>query len=79
MEIYDSECAYCNGTVRERRLAREPISHRLGIVILENVPIGICDRCGAHYYAADVVRRVEAILKSGETPRRTLPVPVEAF
>jgi len=72
-------CEYCDGTVQERVLDREPISHHRGIVILENVPIGVCDRCGSHYYAAGVLRRVESILKSSAPPRRTFEVPVESF
>jgi hypothetical protein len=40
--------------------------------------VGVCDRCGAHYHAAEVLHRVESILKSG-APRRTLEVPLESF
>lgn len=76
---YGFPCEYCDGTVQERVLDREPISHHRGIVIIENVPIGVCDHCGAHYYAAEVIRRAEAILKSDAAPKRTLSVPVEAF
>ena len=79
MSCYDFPCEYCDGVVRERIPDREPISHHRGIVILENVPIGICDRCGAHYTAAPVIRRVEEILKSGVQPARTLAIPVETF
>lgn len=79
MNLYDFPCEYCGGTVRERILQREPVSHHRGIVVLENVPIGVCDRCAAHYYAAPVLKRVEAILTSNAPPARTLQVPVEAF
>jgi len=79
MSFYDFPCEYCPGTVRERILDREPINHHRGIVILENVPIGVCDRCGAHYVAAPVLRRAEEILKSDRPPGRTLTVPVEAY
>ncbi len=79
MNLYEFPCEYCPGTVHEHILDREPISHHRGIVILENVPIGVCDRCGAHYVAAPVLRRAEAILKSDRPPSRTLTVPVEAY
>jgi YgiT-type zinc finger domain-containing protein len=78
MSLYDFPCEYCTGTVREHVLEREPISHFRGIVILENVPIGVCDRCAAHYYAAAVLKRVETVLKAGP-PKRSIQVPVEAF
>lgn len=79
MSYYDFRCEYCTGTVRERLLEREPISHHRGIVILENVPLGVCDHCGAHYYAAKVLKRVEAILTSNAKPCRTLGIPIESF
>ncbi len=79
MNISDFPCEYCDGTVRQQVLDREPIAHHRGIVILENVPIGVCDRCGAHYYAASVLRRAEEVLKSDGASRRTLQVPIEAY
>jgi YgiT-type zinc finger domain-containing protein len=78
MSLYGFRCEYCDGTVREQIVDREPISHHRGIVILEKVPVGVCDHCGAHYHAAEVLHRVESILKSG-LARRTLEVPLEAF
>ena len=78
MSLYGFPCEYCDGTVREQVVDREPISHHRGIVILENVPVGVCDHCGARYHAAEVLHRVESILKSG-AHRRTLEVPLEAF
>ena len=79
MTLYDFRCEYCDGTVRERILAREPINLSRGIVVLENVPIGICDRCSAHYYAAPVLKRAEALLQATQVPARTIEVPVEAY
>ncbi len=79
MSLYDFPCEYCGGVVREQILEREPISLHCGIVILENVPIGVCDHCAAHYYAAAVLRRVEAVLKSGAPSGRSVQIPVETF
>ncbi|HUU82839.1 MAG TPA: YgiT-type zinc finger protein [Phycisphaerae bacterium] len=79
MSLYDFACEHCDGTVRERVVDREPISHHRGIVILENVPVGVCDRCGAHYYAAPVLKRVESILTADQPPERTIEVPVVAY
>jgi len=79
MSLYGFRCEYCEGTVQEQTLDREPISHHRGIVILENVPIGVCDHCGAHYYAASVLKRAEAVLTSGASPERTIEVPVATY
>ncbi len=79
MSLYDFGCEYCRGTVRERIVNREPISHHRGIVVLQDVPVGVCDHCGAHYYAAPVLKRVEHILTTSTPPRRTLEVPFEVY
>jgi len=79
MSLYDFPCEYCTGTVRERVLDREPIAHHRGIVVLEKVPIGVCDQCGAHYYAAAVFKRAESLLTSGSPSQRTLQVPVDTY
>ncbi|MFH0979960.1 MAG: YgiT-type zinc finger protein [Planctomycetota bacterium] len=79
MSLYEFACEYCEGTVRERIIDREPIGHHRGIVVLENVPIGVCDRCGARYYAAPVLKRVESILTSTTPAARTLQVPLETY
>jgi YgiT-type zinc finger domain-containing protein len=79
MSMYDFPCEYCSGTVREQVVDREPICLHRGIVILENVPVGICDRCGAHYYAAPVLKQAEAILKSGPKNQRTVEIPIQPY
>lgn len=77
--VYEFPCEYCSGVVRERVLVREPINHHRGVVILEEVPIGVCDKCGAHYYAAPVLKQAEAILRNQAPIERMLQVPVAHF
>jgi YgiT-type zinc finger domain-containing protein len=79
MSLYDFRCEYCEGTVREQILKRHPFNHARGVVILEQVPLGVCDRCHAYYYPAAVLHRVESILSSTEPPERTVQVPVETY
>ena len=59
--MYDFACEHCTGKVRERRVDREALRHKGSFVILENVPIGVCDGCGARYCDASVLRRVAEI------------------
>ena len=57
-------------------MGREVFNHANGIAILENVPIGVCDQCQAHYYSAEVLKRVESVI-DGTTPathREQIPV-----
>jgi YgiT-type zinc finger domain-containing protein len=77
--MYDFTCEHCDGTVRERRVAREALRHKGNFIILEDVPIGVCDKCGARYFAASVLRRV-AEIGHGTTPAsRTIEVPVDRY
>jgi YgiT-type zinc finger domain-containing protein len=47
--MYDFGCEHCDGTVKERLVVRKALRHKGNFVILEDVPIGICDKCGARY------------------------------
>jgi YgiT-type zinc finger domain-containing protein len=77
--MYDFTCEHCGGTVRERRVAREALRHKGSFVILEDVPIGICDKCGARYFDASILRRVAEIGRGTIATQRTVVVPVERY
>lgn len=76
MSNYGYQCEWCDGTVREKMLAREAFRHARGFVILEDVPVGTCDKCGRKYYAAGTLRRVEEIVLHRERADRTEAIPV---
>lgn len=63
----------------ERRVEREAFRHKDGFVILEDVPIGVCEKCGARYFDASVLRRVAEIGRGMAPPLRTLPVPIDQY
>ena len=69
-------CEYCEGTVREKPVAREAFKHKSGFVILEDVPIGVCDTCGNRYYSAETLKRVDAIARGKAPAERTEQIPV---
>ena len=52
--MYGFTCERCEGVVRERRVDREALRHKQTFVILEDVPIGVCDQCGARYFDARI-------------------------
>jgi YgiT-type zinc finger domain-containing protein len=77
--MYDFTCEHCGGQVQTRRVQREALRHKGSFVILEDVPIGVCDKCGARYFDASVLRRVAEVGR-GKTPSdRTLEVPVGRY
>jgi len=76
--MYGYKCEYCDGIVREKIVKREAFKHKKGFVILENVPVGVCDKCGARYYHADLLHRV-AEVATGKVTARAERVPVAQF
>ena len=77
--MYDFTCEHCHGTIRERRVDREALRHAGNFVILEDVPIGVCDVCGARYFDASILRRVAEIGRGTIPALRTLEVPVDQY
>ena len=76
MDAFNYRCEYCDGIVKPKRLDREAFKHKKGFVILEDVVIGICDRCGSRYYAAETLHRVHEVAIGRIAADRIEPVPV---
>jgi YgiT-type zinc finger domain-containing protein len=71
-------CEYCDGTVHPSRVTAF-WRHEKNMVAIEGVPAGVCNRCGERYYDAEVVRRMELIVKHRDKAKRRLKVPVMKF
>lgn len=74
--MYKYRCEYCEGTLQPRTVKREAFKHKNGLVILEDVTIGVCDRCGNRYYSADILHAVHAVATGARLPERTEQIPV---
>ncbi|MBI2472117.1 MAG: YgiT-type zinc finger protein [Planctomycetes bacterium] len=74
--MYDYKCEYCDGVVKERIIKKEVFKHKNGFVMLEDVPVGICDECGYRYYHASILKIVEEIANGKRLPERTEVIPV---
>ena len=71
------KCHFCGGEVLEKRIT---VDYRWGdklMAIIENVPAGVCQVCGEQYFKAEVVKEMERIATSEETPKRMLQVPLK--
>ena len=77
--MYDFACEHCGGHVQTRHVEREALRHKGTFVILEDVPIGVCDKCGGRYFDASVVRRVAEIGRGLEPSDGTVEVPVGRY
>jgi YgiT-type zinc finger domain-containing protein len=45
-------------------------------ILVENVPAGVCKECGTRYYAANVLKTVEAIIRGRRQAEREVPLAV---
>jgi YgiT-type zinc finger domain-containing protein len=77
--MYNFSCEHCSGTVEERRVDREAVRHKNSFVILEDVPVGVCNTCGARYYDVSILRRAAEIARGTVPPQRTMEVPVSPY
>jgi YgiT-type zinc finger domain-containing protein len=76
--VQHEPCDFCNGRLEPRAVTVD--SRRGGrLVVIENVPARVCDRCGERYYAASTMRAMEAISRGRAGRRRVLRVPVARF
>ena len=54
-------CEYCGGKIVEKFATLHRKVHG-NYVLLEDVPAGVCTKCGTHYYAANVLKTTEATI-----------------
>lgn len=77
--FWDGEtCEYCGGAIVEKHVTL----HRKvkgEYVLIEDVPAGVCTECGMRYYAANVLKTVEANIQGRIPAVREVKVPVYAF
>ncbi len=78
--MYGYKCEYCTGIVEKRAVEKEVFKHKDGFIMLENVPVGICNSCGYRYYHSTIIKRVDDIAENKNTPAvRTEPIPVAQY
>jgi HTH-type transcriptional regulator/antitoxin MqsA len=76
MEFWEGErCEYCNGDLAERKV---DLSRKVKgkYVLIENVPAGVCKKCGTRYYAANVLKTIEETIRGRRKAKREVLVPV---
>ncbi|MEK6656708.1 MAG: type II toxin-antitoxin system MqsA family antitoxin [Nitrospirota bacterium] len=57
------KCYFCKGKVVQQNIN---IDYRWGeaLVVIKNVPAGVCDQCGEKYLTSDVYKELEHLAKS---------------
>lgn len=69
-------CHFCGGEVVEQRVT---VDYRWGealLVVIRNVPAGVCQVCGEQYLKAEVVKEMERVAHAQEEPEELLQIPV---
>jgi len=77
MGFWEGEkCEYCGGSIVEKKVdLLRKVKGKYALI--RNVPAGVCGECGTRYYAANVLKTVEATIRGRlKTPRQ---VTVEVY
>lgn len=69
------KCPLCGGEL-QAKIVTHPQEYKGRIIILENVPAEVCRQCGEVLLRPDVLERLQEVVWSEVTPRRTTQVPV---
>lgn len=68
-------CEYCGGPIVEKRVTLHRKVRRQ-YVLIENVPAGVCTRCGTRYYAANVLKTIQETIRGRRQVEREVLVSV---
>lgn len=74
MVIKYDKCDYCGGTVREKRVTVD-LRVKGKLFVFDNVPVGVCQKCGERYYRGPVLERLEELASHKELFKEKIQVP----
>ena len=77
-----ADCTFCDGPVTAKRIEYD--YRRKGrLLVITNVPAGVCRQCGEKYFHPDVLKRMDEsyhdIFDRRRQPQRMLEVPAVSF
>lgn len=75
----DETCDRCLAGSLEHHLVREYYRVNKGLVVMENVPAYVCDRCGERYYDANVAKQMRKLGALGKQIKRRTSFPLIRF
>jgi YgiT-type zinc finger domain-containing protein len=73
-----ANCSFCGGVVKEC-LVNVDYRTKNGLVIIENVPAGVCCQCNERYFTAEAAKIMEKLAHISKTPTRVVSVPIRRF
>lgn len=73
-----ADCAYCGGEVVEKQIEYDYRRNK-HLMVVNNVPAGVCRQCGEKYFKPDVLKQMDSIYHDifdrHQKPERTVTVP----
>lgn len=77
-----ADCTFCGGEVEERRIDYD-YRRRGHLLVMRNVPAGVCRQCGEKYFKPDVLKtmdeRFHNIFDRNQKPDQVLEIPAVSF
>jgi len=69
-------CVYCGGRI-EDKIVTVVKENQGEVIIIDNVPAGVCTQCGEREYTSEVARKIETVIIKKKGIKKTKTVPVE--
>lgn len=76
---YDyGECEICNSPMQEKSIDQD-LWIRGQLIVVENVPTGVCPRCGAKVVRAEIGRRIANLIQDSNRLKRARKLSVPSI
>jgi YgiT-type zinc finger domain-containing protein len=72
-------CDFCREGRLELQRIREYYRHEGDLVVIDNVPVYVCNVCGERYHVAEVAKRLRHIARQKHLIKETICFPCTAF
>ena len=69
------ECEYCSGEILPKKVTVNH-SYEDKLVIIRDVPVGVCQECGQRYYDAATLDQLDILAQNSDTASERISVPV---
>jgi len=76
--VKELECEYCGGVIQPKKVTVEHW-YEGKLVIIKDVPVGVCNACGEMYYEAATLEQLDAMAQESESVQERISVAVMAF
>lgn len=71
----DNVCVYCGGKI-EDKIVTVVKENKGEVIIIDNVPAGVCVQCGEREYILEVAKKIEEVIAHKKGIKKTQIVPV---